>query len=96
MATPRPRSISVSRPLTGSVFGADWPAYDPELARDAEIELVVQVNGKVRGRLLVPAGLPEAEAVAQAQADETVHKFIAGKQIRKAIYVQDRLVNLVV
>jgi leucyl-tRNA synthetase len=79
-----------------SVFEASWPAFDPELARDAEIELVVQVNGRVRGRLLVSPGLAEPEAVAQARADETVRKFIGDKQIRKAIYVQDRLVNLVV
>jgi len=80
----------------GSVFEARWPDFDPELARDAEIELVIQVNGKVRGRLQVAAGLPESEAVAQAQADETVRKFIGDKKIRKAIYVKDRLVNLVV
>jgi leucyl-tRNA synthetase len=81
---------------SGTVFGAPWPEFDPELARDAEIELVVQVNGKVRSRLLVPPGLPEPEAVAQATADEIVRKFIGDKQIRKAIYVKDRLVNLVV
>jgi leucyl-tRNA synthetase len=80
----------------GSVFEAPWPPFDPELARDAEIELVVQVNGKVRGRLLVPPGLPEPEAVARAKVDETVRKFIGDKEIRKAIYVKDRLVNLVV
>jgi leucyl-tRNA synthetase len=79
-----------------TVFAARWPEFDPELAREAEIELVIQVNGKVRGRLLVPAGLPESDAVAQAQADETVRKFVGDKQIRKAIYVKDRLVNLVV
>jgi leucyl-tRNA synthetase len=79
-----------------TVFAARWPDFDPELAREAEVELVVQVNGRVRSRLQVAAGLPEAEAVAQAQADETVRKFIGDKQIRKAIYVEDRLVNLVV
>jgi leucyl-tRNA synthetase len=81
---------------TGSVFAAPWPTFDPDLARDTEIELVVQVNGKVRARLLVPPGLPEGEAVALASKDETVRKFIADKQIRKAIHVPDRLVNLVV
>jgi leucyl-tRNA synthetase len=80
----------------GSVFDATWPPFDPELARDPEIELVVQVNGKVRGRLQVLAGLPEPEAVALAQADETVRKFLGGKEIRKAVYVKDRLVNLVI
>jgi len=79
-----------------SVFEARWPEHDPELARDQEIELVVQVNGKVRGRVAVPAGLAEAEAVARATAEESVRKFIVDKQIRKAIYVVDRLVNLVV
>ena len=79
-----------------SVFAARWPDYDPALAADEQIELVVQVNGKVRSRVLAPPGLPEAEAVGLAQADETVRKFIDGKQIRKAIYVKDRLVNLVV
>jgi leucyl-tRNA synthetase len=78
------------------VFAARWPAFDPTLARESEVELVVQVNGKVRGRLQVPAGLPEADAVAQARTDETVRKFLAGKKIRKAIYVKDRLVNLVI
>jgi leucyl-tRNA synthetase len=79
-----------------TVFAARWPAFDPTLARESEVELVVQVNGKVRGRLQVPAGLPEADAVAQARTDETVRKFLAGKKIRKAIYVKDRLVNLVI
>jgi leucyl-tRNA synthetase len=79
-----------------TVFAARWPAFDPVLARESEVELVVQVNGKVRSRLRLPAGTAEAEAVAQARADETVRKFIGDKQIRKAIYVKDRLVNLVV
>jgi leucyl-tRNA synthetase len=79
-----------------TVFAARWPEFDPVLARDAEVDLVIQVNGKVRGRLQVPAGTAEAEAVAQARADASVRKFIGDKQIRKAIYVKDRLVNLVV
>jgi leucyl-tRNA synthetase len=81
---------------TESVFAATWPSYDSGLAADDEIELVVQVNGKVRSRLRVPLGIGEADAVAGAQADETVRKFIEGKKIRKAIFVKDRLVNLVV
>jgi leucyl-tRNA synthetase len=81
---------------TGTVFAASWPDFDPELAREQEIELVVQVNGKVRGRVAVPAGLAEPEAVARAKDAESVRKFIVDKKIRKAIYVKDRLVNLVV
>jgi leucyl-tRNA synthetase len=81
---------------TESVFGSVWPSYDAALAADDEIELVIQVNGRVRGKLRVPPGMAEVDAVARAQADETVRKFFEGKQIRKAIYVKDRLVNLVV
>jgi leucyl-tRNA synthetase len=79
-----------------SVFGASWPTWDQALAREEEVELVIQVNGRVRGRLQMARGTPEAQAVERALADETVRKFVGGKQIRKAVYVEDRLVNLVV
>jgi leucyl-tRNA synthetase len=79
-----------------SVFAARWPAFDLELAREEEIELVVQVNGKVRGRISVPAGLAQADAVERALAVEGVQRFIEGKPLRKTIYVENRLVNLVV
>jgi leucyl-tRNA synthetase len=80
----------------GSVHDATWPAFDEELARADEIEVVVQVNGKVRGRMRVTPGLSRDEAVDSALADEGVKRFVEGKEVRKAIYVQDRLVNLVV
>ena len=80
----------------GSVHDAKWPAFDEELARADEIEVVVQVNGKVRGRMRVTPGLSRDEAVESALADEGVKRFVEGKEVRKAIYVQDRLVNLVV
>jgi leucyl-tRNA synthetase len=79
-----------------SIFDARWPSHDPELARDPEVEMVVQVNGKVRGRIRVPAGLPEAEAVSRAKAEPSVRKFFDGNEIRKVVFVPDRLVNLVV
>jgi len=79
-----------------SVFGAAWPPFDEALAAEAEIELVVQVNGKVRGRMRVPRGIPEQDAVQRALAEEGVRRFTEGKKIRKRIYVPDRLVNLVV
>jgi leucyl-tRNA synthetase len=80
----------------GSVFDATWPVHDEALAQERHVELVVQVNGKVRARLLVPAGIDEAEATRRALADDTVQKFLDGGQIRKVVYVPDRLVNLVV
>jgi leucyl-tRNA synthetase len=73
-----------------------WPAFDERLAAEEEIELVVQVNGKLRARLPVPRGLGEADAVARARADAVVRKFVDGKDVRKIVYVPDRLVNLVV
>jgi leucyl-tRNA synthetase len=79
-----------------SVFRARWPEFDPEMAKAPEVEIVVQVNGKVRGRIKAPAGLLEAEAVTRAKAEPAVAKFLNGNEIRKVIYVQDRLVNLVV
>jgi leucyl-tRNA synthetase len=80
---------------TGNLLKAPWPKYDPELAKEEEIEIPVQVNGKLRGKVIVPAGTPEEEIIAKALADEKVQKFIAGKQIVKKIYT-GKLVNIVV
>src|SRR5437764_418194 len=79
-----------------SVFTAAWPAFDERLAAAGDVEVVVQVNGKVRGRVTVGRGASEAEVVALAMHDESVRKFVDGKQLRKTVYVQDRLPNLVV
>ncbi|MFI5206603.1 MAG: leucine--tRNA ligase [Gemmatimonadales bacterium] len=79
-----------------SVMDADWPAFDAALALEDEVEVVVQVNGKVRGRLKLARGTPEPAALAAATADAAVHKFLDGKAIRKTIFVQDKLVSLVV
>jgi leucyl-tRNA synthetase len=81
---------------TTSVMEAGWPAFDPTLAVVEEVELVVQVNGKVRARVAMPRGAAEADAVAAAQAEPAVAKFTGGKPPRKVIFVPDRLVNIVV
>ncbi len=78
-----------------SIFDAKWPAFDAERAKADEVELVIQVNGKVRGRITVPRGTKEKVAVDLALADATVRKFVDGSPLKKAIYVEDRLVNLV-
>jgi leucyl-tRNA synthetase len=67
-----------------------------ELAKDEEVEIVVQVNGKVRGRLKVGAGLGQEDVLQLAKADPGVAAHLAGKKIVKVIYVQDKLLNLVV
>jgi len=73
-----------------------WPDFDPELARDEEVEVVVQVNGRVRARLKVAAGLGEADIVPKALAEPAVAQHINGKRVVKQIVVPDKLVNLVV
>jgi len=79
-----------------SVFEARWPAYDEQLASAGDVEIAVQVNGKLRSRLTVPRGMAEKDVLDRVLADEAVKKFVDGQKVKKVIYVQDRLVNLVV
>ncbi len=81
---------------TESVHLQRWPQGDAEKAREAEITVVVQVNGKVRDKLLVSPGTDKATLESQALALGNVQKWIDGKQVRKVIVVPDRLVNIVV
>jgi len=80
----------------GSLLKASWPKYDPALAKEEQIEIPVQVNGKLRGRVKVPADATEEFVLERALADEKVKASIAGKQIVKKIYVPGKMVNLVV
>jgi leucyl-tRNA synthetase len=73
-----------------------WPSYDEALTRADEIEIPVQVNGKLRSKVVVPADIDEAGLKAAALADERIKSLIEGKQIRKVIVVPGKLVNLVV
>jgi len=79
-----------------SIFAARWPAYDERLASAGDVEIAVQVNGKLRSRLTVPRGMAEKDVLARVLADEAVKKFVDGQKVKKVIFVQDRLVNLVV
>jgi leucyl-tRNA synthetase len=79
-----------------SVFDERWPAYDERLALAGDVEIAVQVNGKLRARLQLPRGASQEDVVARALADAGVRKFVDGNPLRKIVYVQDRLVNLVV
>ncbi len=73
-----------------------WPAFDEALIKTAEIEIPIQVNGKVRGRVTVPAESTQAELERLAQSDSHILELLAGKQIVKVIVVPGRLVNIVV
>jgi leucyl-tRNA synthetase len=78
-----------------SIHSQSWPGYDPELARDEAITLVVQVNGKVRDRIRVPAGLSNDEARAYALDSEQIQRIVDGTEPQKVIVVPGRLVNIV-
>jgi leucyl-tRNA synthetase len=80
----------------GTLAYEPWPEYDPNLTKADEIEVPVQVNGKLRARLSVPAGIDEATLRETALADKRIQELIAGKQVRKVIVVPGKLVNIVV
>lgn len=79
-----------------SVHAVTWPPYDPEALVVDEIVLVVQINGKVRGTLQVPASSSKEELEEYARNSEAAQKYIEGKEIRKVIVVPGKLVNFVV
>jgi leucyl-tRNA synthetase len=73
-----------------------WPVADPELARREELEIPIQVNGKLRSRVIVAPGVSEGELRQSALADERVRALINGREIVKVIVVPERLVNVVI
>jgi leucyl-tRNA synthetase len=73
-----------------------WPAFDPALVAADTVTIAVQVNGKLRGEVVAAASAGEAEVRALAEADERVKAHLAGKAIRKVVFVPKRLVNFVV
>jgi len=75
---------------------ADWPEYDEELTKDEEVEIVLQVNGKIRARLEPAAGTDPEELKSLAAANERIAELLDGKQVVKVIAVPDKLVNYVV
>ncbi|MBC8264741.1 MAG: class I tRNA ligase family protein, partial [Anaerolineales bacterium] len=78
-----------------SVHQQRWPVWDPELAAEEVITLVVQINGKVRDRLEVPVDIGEEEAKEMALASGGVQRHLEGLEIKKVVYVPGRLVNIV-
>ncbi|MDU4960725.1 MAG: leucine--tRNA ligase [Sporomusaceae bacterium] len=82
--------------FTGSVHKQEWPVYDPEAVKVDEMEVVLQINGKVRDKILVPAGIDAPTLEKLALAQEKVQSLIDGKQVVKVICVPQRLVNIVV
>ncbi len=79
-----------------SIMFESWPEYDLEKTKDKTIKLVLQVNGKVRDMIDAEAGLDEAAARALAESNQAIMKWLEGKEVKKVIYVRDKLVNIVV
>lgn len=79
----------------GMLNEASWPVYDEKKCVDATVELAVQVCGKIRARINVPADISSADAIALAKQQETVSREIEGKNIIKELYVPGRLINIV-
>jgi leucyl-tRNA synthetase len=80
---------------TTSIFDSAWPAWDEALTVEQIMEIPVQVNGKTRSRVQVPRGAGESMVLAAALRDPVVAKFVNGQKPAKVVYVQDRLINLV-
>ena len=81
---------------TESIFTEKWPEYDANLVKEEIIELIVQINGRVRGKFPVPADISEDEAKKLALGDADIKKWLDGQEPKKVIFVKGRLVNIVI
>ncbi|MCD5396555.1 MAG: class I tRNA ligase family protein [Candidatus Pacebacteria bacterium] len=79
-----------------SIFEEKWPEYDPELVREETFQLIVQINGKARDTIEAPVGISEEEARGLSLKSEKIQKHLQGKEIKKIIFVKDKLINFVV
>jgi len=82
--------------FTGLACDQQWPAYDPALLIDDEVEIIIQVNGKLRDKMLMPKDATSEQIQAAALALPKIQDFIAGKEIKKVIVVPGKLVNVVI
>ncbi len=80
-----------------SIFkGKKWPEYDADLAKEEKIELVIQVNGKIRDKVEVDADIAESDAIKLAKESENIKKWLEGKEIVKEVFVKGKLINIVI
>ena len=80
----------------GTINDQNWPQYDEAKCVDNEVEIVVQVNGKIRARMKIANDEAQESVISKAKADEKVAAEISGKTIVKELYVKGKLVNIVV
>ena len=81
--------------IKDSIHSQKWPQYDPKLVQDEEIVLVVQVNGKVRDTVKVLVGISEEEAKNLIIGSDKVQKWVDGKDIKKIVFIPNKLINIV-
>jgi len=79
-----------------SILREPWPVWDKDIAKEEEVELVIQINGKLKDRAMVPVGLDSDSIKEKALQSSKVLEYIKGKSIKKVIVVKDRLVNIVI
>jgi len=79
-----------------SIFKSSWPIYDPQLIKDELVNLVIQINGKLRATLEVPSDISEDQAIELAQGNKIIKKWLANKEVIKTIFVVGKLLNIVV
>ena len=78
------------------LYAEDWPQYSAELAEEEQVEIVIQINGRVRGKICVDAGLPEEELAERAFADPKIEQLLRGARVVKRVVIPNKLVNVVV
>jgi leucyl-tRNA synthetase len=78
------------------LYAEQWPQFSAELAEEEKVEIVIQINGRVRGKICVDAGLPEEELAERAFADPKIEQLLRGARVVKRVVIPDKLVNVVV
>ncbi|MDX2227037.1 MAG: class I tRNA ligase family protein, partial [Verrucomicrobiae bacterium] len=87
---------SVSGQNAPSLSYEPWPVFDPSYLVEAEVEMVIQVNGKVREKIMIAKGMPAPEVERKVMAMDRTREWVAGKSVKKVVVVPDKLVNIVV
>jgi leucyl-tRNA synthetase len=78
-----------------SLLHEPWPLWDEEVTKEEEIELVVQINGKLRSKLMIPAGLSDDNIKERALQDNRIAGYVQNKSLKKIIIVKGKLINIV-
>jgi leucyl-tRNA synthetase len=78
-----------------AIFSEAWPDWDEGLTKEDEIELVMQINGKLRNKVMIPAGLDDDAIKERSLRDQKISEYVKGRSIKKIIVVKGKLVNIV-